>query len=152
MRRTLFLSLLAPTLLGSALAASPAVTSVTVNATVDDICEITSPTSINFDYQAANPEAAEGTALVQLRCNQDTEPFQSFWDDTQWNADGSLDLKNGSNLLNIMLSTDDNPTPATGSAGTGSYYTYGVKAMAEAGQWGASNGTYTAVVDYYLKW
>ena len=82
MRRTLFLSLLVPTLLGSALAASPAVTSVTVNATVDDICEITSPTSIDFAYQAANPEAAEGTALVQLRCNQDTAPFIGYWDDT----------------------------------------------------------------------
>ncbi|KQQ97731.1 spore coat protein U domain-containing protein [Deinococcus sp. Leaf326] len=152
MRRTLFLSLLAPTLLGSALAASPAVTSVTVNATVDDICEITSPTSIDFTYQAANPDAAQGTALVQLRCNQDTVPFLGYWDNTQWKADGSLDLKNGNNLLNIVLATDEDATPTTGAAGTGSHYTYGVRATAKPGQWAASNGAYTAVVDYYIGW
>jgi hypothetical protein len=151
MRRTLLFSLAAG-LLGSALAASPATTPVTVNATVNDICEFTSSTSITFDYQAASEEDAQGTALVELRCNQDTAPFIGYWDDTTSKADGSFDLKNGNSVLNLMLTNDDEPTLATGAAGTGSHYTYGVKATAKAGQWAAGNGTYTAVVDYYIGW
>lgn len=151
MRRTLFL-FLAAGLLGSALAASPAVTPVPVNATVNDICEFTSPTSIAFDYQAATQQDAQGTALVQVRCNQDTAPFIAYWDDTASKEDGSFDLKNGSKVLNVTLTTEDDATAVTGAAGSGSHYTYGVKATAKAGQWAASNGTYTAVVDYYIGW
>ena len=151
MHRPLLLSLAAG-LLGSALAASPATTPVTVNATVNDLCEFTSATNISFDYQAATLNATGGGALVAVRCNQDTAPFIAYWDDTTWKADGSLDLKNGSQVLNVVLTTDDDPTPVTGSAGSGSYYTYGVKATAKAGQWAAGNGTYTAVVDYYIGW
>ena len=151
MRRTLLFSLAAG-LLGSALAASPAVTPVTVNATVNDICEFSSTTNIAFNYQAATLTATEGAALVQVRCNQDTAPFIAYWDDTTWKADGSVDLKNGSQVLNVVLTTDADPTPVTGAAGSGSHYTYGVKATAKAGQWAAGNGTYTAVVDYYIGW
>lgn len=144
--------LLAATLLSGAVAASPATTPVAVNATVTDACEITAADQILFDYQAATPTATTGSGKVSVRCNLDSSPFLGYWDNTQWNANGSIDLMNGANKLNVVLTTDIDPTSAASNPADGSRYTYGLTATAAAQQWTAPNGSYSAVVDYYIGW
>lgn len=151
MRLRALLAFTVAALLGVAAAASPTPATVPVNATVEDICEITGTTNISFEYQAATLTPAAGNGTVGVHCNQDTAPFIGYWDDTQWNANGSLDLNNGSNKLNVTLGTDVDPT-STGSGTAGSFYTYGISATAPAGQWTAPTGAYSAVVDYYIGW
>ncbi|GAA5436076.1 spore coat protein U domain-containing protein [Deinococcus aquaticus] len=144
--------LLAATLLSGAVAASPANAPVAVNATVTDACEITAADQILFNYQAATSTAATGSGKVSVRCNLDSSPFLGYWDDTQWNANGSIDLMNGANKLNVVLTTDIDPTLVPSNPADGSRYTYGLTATAAAQQWTAPNGSYSAVVDYYIGW
>lgn len=142
-----------PTPTSTPVIASPAATTpVAVNATVTDACEITADDEILFNYQAATPTAATGSGKVSVRCNLDSSPFTGYWDDTQWNADGSIDLMNGANKLNVVLTTDDTPTTVSSDPADGSRYTYGLTAKAKAQQWTAPNGLYNATVNYYIGW
>lgn len=145
-------ALLAAAALGFATAASPTPATVTINASVNDACEITDAPSIDFDYQAADLAAVTGESLVSVRCNLATEPFLGYWDDTQWNADGTVDLAGAGGVLKVMLETDFEPTVAQSNDADGSRYTYGVTATAAAGQWTAASGAYSATVDYYIGW
>lgn len=141
--------LLSAALLSVATAATPA--SVAVNATVEDACEIIGTSTILFDYAAAVATPTIGIGQVDVRCNLDSGPFLAYWDDTQWNANGSVDLMNGTNKLNVMLSADVDPTPVSAPR-DGSSYVYNLNATAAAGQWMAPTGAYTKVVDFYVGW
>ncbi|MBZ9750768.1 hypothetical protein K7W42_07825, partial [Deinococcus sp. HMF7604] len=99
-----------------------------------------------------NATAATGSGDVLVRCNLDSSPFLGYWDDTKWNANGSLDLLNGTKKLNIVLSTAFEPTEEESNAEDGSRYSYALTATAGAHQWTASTGLYTATVDYYIGW
>jgi len=138
----------------AATAATPA--SVAVNATVEDACEIIlglGPSqNIEFDYQAAATISTTGTGAVLVRCNLDSGPFLAYWDDTQWNPNGSVDLMNGTNKLNVVLSADADPTFLGSDSIMGSGYVYNLMATAAAGQWTAPTGSYTKVVDFYVGW
>ncbi|WP_188905459.1 hypothetical protein, partial [Deinococcus aerophilus] len=123
--------LLAAALLSVATAVSPAPAQVAVNATVNDACEITGVADIVItEYRAADLAPAKGFGAVSVRCNLDTTPFLGYWDDTQWNTDGTVDLMNGPSALKVMLESDIEPNFIGSDSLNGSQYSYNIMASA----------------------
>lgn len=151
--RLKFVPVLLAAALGVATAASPAPATIAINASVQDACEITAAPSITFNYEAASATATTGSSEVSVRCNLDTTFLAGYWNDTQANADGTVDLIGpGGQVLQVMLDTDFEPELQNSSATDGSRLTFGITATAKPGQWTASVGAYSATFDYFVGW
>ncbi|OLV18627.1 spore coat protein U domain-containing protein [Deinococcus marmoris] len=147
-----------PVLLAAALGVATAIpigpsAPIAINANVQDACEITAAPSITFSYEAASATAITGGSDVSVHCNQDTTFLAGYWNDTQANADGTVDLIGpGGQVLQVKLDTEFDPIIQSSDATDGSRLTFGITATAEPGQWTAAVGAYSATFDYFVGW